>query len=1371
MSFRKLLATALLIAAAAVPALAQEVAVGGRVVALGGDPLPGVEVQLLPLVDSFHRSAMDFDGISVEPVGRALTDDDGHYRLTAPGAGLWRIVIQAPGFVPVAADLMPLIEPRELADAELSPDEGITVKVVDPGGAPVAGASVRIGRDTSRLRFGQRLWNPTERRGTTGDDGTVRLARDAAERAAVSVLADGHPYVERTGLSGTATRVELPRGKRIPLVVRDGEGRPVAGALVQIEDQPVGRTDEEGLIAVHAAKGKPRELHVLAADDRQLQAKLTSDLPSDKPHPLVLEDRLAVSGRLIDGQSRKPVEGALVWDRENPAGAVKADRAGGFALAAPAGSRLQVTGGAAGYMNASRVEFLLNGDGRPGPTLVLEPAAAIEGTVVDDAGTPVAGAQVELKEKQTPGMFRISIGGNDDGDPRALTNAKGKFRIGPVSPDKAYDLKARAEGFAPTVTVVRDLEPYRTKQGVRVPLERGQAITGRVVDGESSPIAEASVQLEKAQARGGHGMMRMMDGGDPDRFTGTSDSEGRFEVRGVPAGTYDVTVKRPGFAKARVDGVEMAEGDKPVDVGDVTMQPGERLHGYVVDGEGLPVEGAEISVAEAGGPKMMMMVGPGGPPRDEKPAAVSDPSGFFQLEDLSPTATYDISASRGGYLGGNAAGLQLPRTEPVELKLEPASDITGKVLDPEGNPIAGANVNMTRSTSIEMGGSAMQMMMMSSEETDSEGVFLFEDQRPGTVSLAATASGWQEAKLQDIEVPKGEDLSVDLPLKPGSIVEGRIFAADGRAAIGARVSKVQEGGQGMRMGGMGGSPSDGSGYYRLEGLVPGTVSIEATHDDYPRVVKDIEVKEGLNALDLHFEGGQEVTGIVMDEEGKTVGGAAVRLVPAGRFYGGPETTSNGDGSFTMPGVPDGDYSLRADAEGYASAREDTTISVSGQPVAGLEIRMSKGATIVGQIVGLSEDEYSRVAVSASGSLLFGGESSPIDRNGNFRIENMRPETYTVVGSVANSGRQAREKVTIEPGALEVSVTLTFGGGLTLSGRAVQGETPIADSIVYTQGIDVDHSGWNETDSAGEFTIEGLEAGKYKVRLQNWQTGLSYAEEVDITSNRDIELKVPTAQVRGRILDASDRQPLAGVTVTLEAAEPDPQRWRPDRSGTTDMDGRFTLDAVGDGSWRMKATKQGYAADSRSINVQFDRAMEEVQLSLDPTEGLVLEARLPGGAVPDELQVAVLDPSGAAVTSGSFATGESGRVRLSSVPPGSWELIVSGYGAGTTNLTAQAPGPAVAVQLQPATSLKVRIPDLQSTPGVATVRVKDGNGRPFRSLGWQGSPRSEWRITDGTIDFRSLPPGSWTVEITAADGRAWQGSQATSPGVAAELVIE
>ncbi len=80
-------------------------------------------------------------------------------------------------------------------------------------------------------------------------------------------------------------------------------------------------------------------------------------------------------------------------------------------------------------------------------------------------------------------------------------------------------------------------------------------------------------------------------------------------------------------------------------------------------------------------------------------------------------------------------------------------------------------------------------------------------------------------------------------------------------------------------------------------------------------------------------------------------------------------------------------------------------------------------------------------------------------------------------------------------------------------------------------------------------------------------------------------------------------------------------------------------------------------------------------------------------------------------------------------------------------------------------------ELAGSNTVATVRLTGADGRPYRSLGWNGEPRSEFRMRSGRLSLETLPPGSWTVSITAADGRSWNGTSSTTPDRTAELRLE
>ncbi len=1346
--------------------------IGGRVLAPGPAPVARAQVTLLPRLDALATAAIELAGTDPEPVAGARTDAAGRFTLVAPGAGLWLVRVEVDGFTPLELELLPLIEPVELPDAVLSPDSGIKVRVRAADGAPLPGADVLVRTDRDRRGFGASPdWSIPLRAGRTGDDGTLRLPRGENERTLVSAAAPGRAPGERRGVFGTAAAIELAPGVSRRLEVRGADGSAVPGVRVALGDRAhlVGTTDEQGRLTANLAPARTTPVDLLAPDGRRSETSIDASTPppaQDRPLVLTLPARLTLRGRVIDAESRRAVAGGIVWDRGDPTAAAVTGNGGGFELAGVSGRRLELEAGAPGYLRADPVSHQLLGDGRPAPTLALRPAAAVRGKVVDGDGNPVPGAEVRAEIRRRPGMMRIEIGRPQVG-PRNRSNPQGEFRIGPLDPEQSYSLAVQAEGHAPATAELTGLEPYRTRSGLVLTLDRGKRVVGRLVDTDGAPLRDGSIELSPATPGRNMGMMRVMDGGAAAAsFRATSDGEGRFELGGLPAGTHDLVAKRPGFARRSVPGIELAGDAAAVDVGDVILEPGHRLQGRATDRDGNPVEGVEVRVQESG-PMTFSLGGSGDP---VPPDAFTDPGGWFTIDDLAASPAYSLGLDRAGYVGASAGPVTLPRPEPLEVTLDAASRLSGVVRAGGGEPIPGAQVNLSRSRTIEMGGAVMKMMMLNSEDTDARGRFVFEDQEPGTVSLSASASGHREAKLDGVEIPRGEDVDdVVLELEPGAVISGRVTRPDGRPAIGARVAQVGEGDGMMRM--LGGVPADGEGHYWLEGLAPGEVSIEATHPDHPRTVRDLEVEVGLNELDLTFEGGVEVTGQVSDTAGAAVGDAAVRLLPAGRMWGGPETISGPDGRFRLPGVEDGDYRLRVEAAGYAPHTAEQAVTVSGEPVHGLAVQLETGGAIHGRVRGVEPAELSKVGVRADGLSIPGFGGAAVDFEGNYRIENLAPGSYNVVATLAESGRQARGQAALEPGVTEVRLDLEFGGGLELRGRAVQGERPVSGATLLAEGRDVDHDGWGRTDTDGAFAIDGLEPGTYDVHLRNWQTGLAYDETVELSASREVVLEVPTARVRGRIYDSADREPLAGVGVTLRAADGGGTGRLPLHSATTDLEGKFELPNVGDGSWQLSAERKGYAAVSRGLTVQFQKPVEDLELPMDPTEGLTLEARLPTGAAPAELRVAVIDGSGMTLVGGNFATGENGRVRLSTVPPGSFTLVVSAAGSAVSNLAVRAPGPAVPVTLQPATALRVVVPELSGSPTLATVRVADAAGRSFHALSWNGNALTEWRMAGGRLELGSLPPGSWTVTVDTADGRSWRGRTATAVGAAAELSLQ
>ncbi|ANM28429.1 hypothetical protein ABI59_00470 [Acidobacteria bacterium Mor1] len=1352
-------------------AAAGDIEVLGRVTGPEGAPIADASISLRERADGVARATRELLGMALESAAEARSAADGSFRIVCPEAGLWVLHIEAPGHVPTELSLEPLLESRVVPDAELQVDAGAKVRVVDRDGNAIPGARVRVvnprgGRSVDRL-----AWRGTARFAVADEQGVATLPRAEGENAVLAAWAPGHRFAERP-LRGNATTVQLSAAPARELVVTGVDGEGVSGAIARLgrEGHPVSVSGNGGRLSVPPGDGEIT-LRVAADDGRDIETSLAPEAAvendGEEPAPRVLElpERIALEGRLMDAESRRGIEGGLVWSLREPWLAVRTGPGGAYNLSAPTKRTIYINAGATGYLPPERQREFSVAEGRRGPAIPLSPAAAIEGTVFGDDGGPLRGAEISMKEiRGGGGMMEIRFGG---GAPpvTAVTDTRGRFRLSPVDPENNYDVIAKFEGYAPSSSKAAGLAPYETRSGLRIEMQRGKSLRGTIVDADGAPVADASITASAARKSMGN-VMIMGGGGGGEGATAYSGDDGSFAMTELSAGTYDLEIKRRGFARRKLPGIEIPEGDEGADAGEIRLEPGEMLQGQVLDDQGNPVEGARVSVQRGGSPTMSFG-GPGA--AAQKPDAETGADGWFLVDDLSADSTVGISVSRRGFLTEKVGGLAIPRVDPLEVELVAASDVSGWVIDDEGEPIAGAKVTLKQSRSMQMGDRVMMFMTQNQSDTDSDGKFLFEDVEPGKISLSAVAPGWQEQKREDIEVVRGEDLEdVEIPLIPGAVLEGRITTPDGQPAIGADVSVVAEDATPFRMPG---SPVDGDGYYRLEGLVPGTVSVEANHAEYARTVKDTEVKEGLNELDLAFEGGQEVQGRLVGSDGKPVPGAQVRLAAPERYWGGFSATTAGDGTFTIGGVKDGTYRLSASAESYATYRGTDDIVVSGQPVTGLEIVLDRGAILTGKILGVEESKLGDVeieAVSRSGGGFAGGA---VDYQGNYRLENLAAGTWEVRAQIARSGRSARGEVTIEQGVQETTLDLQFEGGVTLEGRVTQADQPVKEATVWLTGTDVDHQGWSETDHSGRYVVEGLKPGNYRLNLRQWQTGLSYSESVEVQGDREVDIEIPTAVIQGRILDGADRSPLSGASVTVESSASNVVSMFPDYGATSDLDGNFTVANVTDGTWTLRVQKKGYATETREVSVQSERDVENITISLNPTEGLTLEVRLPGGQTPDEVRLAILDGTGQSIMHGRYPTGEAGKVRLSTVPAGSWRLVASASGSAATNVSVTAPGAAVPVQLAQATSLRVRVPGLAEGGQLGTVTLTDASGNPFRTLGWLGEPRSRWNVTGGEAMIGELPAGSWTVTVEAGEGQRWQGNVTTAPGAPAELVLD
>jgi protocatechuate 3,4-dioxygenase beta subunit len=311
-------------------------------------------------------------------------------------------------------------------------------------------------------------------------------------------------------------------------------------------------------------------------------------------------------------------------------------------------------------------------------------------------------------------------------------------------------------------------------------------LRGRVVGGENgAPLRRAIVRLEGGELRDG-------------RMT-TTDEEGRWELKDLPAGRYQVSAMKAGYVQLQYGQRRPFEQGRPVEIADAqalenvnfNLPRGSVIAGRVTDEFGEPV--AEVMVAAQryryfNGQRRMIPVGR---------FTQTDDGGNFRLYGLAP-GDYYVSATlqsfmmagesddRSGYsptyypgtgnsqqadkitvgVGGESSG--------IAFSLVPTrtARISGTATDSRGKPMAGAFVNLME---VSEGGTGF-MMFGGGNQVHDDGTFSITNVSPGDYLLQArpTMDGDVEVASTPISV-SGEDISgVALVGSKGTLIRGRV---------------------------------------------------------------------------------------------------------------------------------------------------------------------------------------------------------------------------------------------------------------------------------------------------------------------------------------------------------------------------------------------------------------------------------------------------------------------------------------------------------------------------------------------------------------------------------------------------------------------
>ena len=1008
------------------------------------------------------------------------------------------------------------------------------------------------------------------------------------------------------------------------------------------------------------------------------------------------------SGGSADGVAPEPEAG---WSRRPLA------RAGRTRLPLPADARGCVLVLQSRYLYAAPRGFALAADGRDTMvTLEAEPGAFVFGRCVLPDGLvergldPAAVAEsIELEITVTASDAGL-VGLFERADRRALVLDDELAFAGRAVPLRArLGIAAQVDGIENWVDIKHEVGEARRDEIV-IPFRLGAIVEGRVTGDEGTPLEGARVSCESKGLR----MFYANDGVE-------SDAEGRYRLKGVPAGRVTVNARLHGWRDAEGQPLELHDGAVVRDV-DLVLPAGASIGGRTTFADGTPAR-ATVRASSAQDRWSTTTV-----------ETEADEDGRFELQGLGeepvfvrasvsvelPPAEEDPERALWRLESRAAWALSVaPGTDDLRLVLEDPVSFRARVVDDTGAPVT----HFAVTAQPELGGlEDIGELGVVAALTSESGRFAMEVPRPGTWSVVVRTDGYAPSAATPIEVPSTEE--IELVLARASALTGTVLDPAGLPVAGADVRAGRSAGSPMEGGGSESAESDAEGRFSIEIEQHGALEVLASHEDWAdseaRIVS-VEPGRPSEELVLHLRVGARITGEVFDEHGERAGGRDVTAGSGRDAFGGggKRDVSDADGRFVLEHVTPGKVTVSAMPsqqellDTMAEAEDETAmIGLFGKIVTttievqdGEEVHVVLGArpkapvrvhgTVTDARRGLGDAMV--LVIAEGGAMMQGMKVAQTDENGRYEVVVDRPGDYAFGIGRQGDEPQASFPVTVPEGE-EFELDLALPGG-RIAGRVVG--------------------------------PEGAAAALVQVRLQR-----------------------------------------EGGALGLEALVGDGK--------ATDAEGRFSFDHVFPGTYLVRAGASApparYAAGVvDGIEVRGDRGVEDLVIRLDAPgklAGLVRDGR---GAPVSGASIFVRDGAGRVLTNVSTTRSDgAGRFGLDGVPPGPVTVFARGDSVATARdvgaRVASGETTEVTLVVEPGSFLVVSLLD-EGEPVRARLRVEDEDGRVVSGL--YAASAIEALVSEGFSSKEQrigpLAPGTYRLVAVAPDGKDAKKTVEIKPG--------
>jgi protocatechuate 3,4-dioxygenase beta subunit len=635
----------------------------------------------------------------------------------------------------------------------------------------------------------------------------------------------------------------------------------------------------------------------------------------------------------------------------------------------------------------------------PGQTdikLVLPNEARIEGTVkAKDTGEPIAGVNLIVMQqvnRPIPGQGPVS------------TKKDGTFTVNAL-PAGSYQVQLVRSRETPSEWVAEPedvtLEAGQTITDVQMELSKGGILEVHITD------AKTKRPVEKAQVNVYTQKTNMW-------IYGTSDANGVALVRLMPGAYQFRGIYMRGYKSEELQEAFTIEygGTKRLNY-QLTSMP--KINGVVRDENGKPVEGAKIVVCPVGFEEIC-----------------SDKEGNFEISwdpgiwGARPRETTFWLVAR--HQERNLAAVDETMTESTNsltVNLKPGVVITGRIVDPNGKGISGANFAVMLDG--PGWGSSVERERLSTDENGKYEIGAIPSGHSYSINASADGYGSNRVKFHTDDA-KDNRLSLEpLTLAVANLsVSGRIVDMEGNPVANARIESYDFGhGQPSHLS----TQADAQGGFILKGVCEGEVNIrisavhEGKHVSAQAITNGgatgikIIAREGRSVLQylgtktyeqIIQDAEKVIAGVALDESGSPVVGVPVGVCchkkkrENDKFtwmfssFTDLKATTDQQGRFAIELKEDGEYNLLFSPDHHAAiivydipvGRKDLKVTLSeGGTVVGRLVRMDRGRKVAIPNVEVKIEQPDRASYTHLG---FDRDRTTVtDAEGRFRFEYLR----------------------------------------------------------------------------------------------------------------------------------------------------------------------------------------------------------------------------------------------------------------------------------------------------------------------------------------------------------------------------------------------